>query len=165
MKNPLPFIQKFVQKYFMLILLTIFVIVVVLVLINKPTKTPPAPKPKPTPLTPSLKQPLNFDFSNNIGLSSPKANSSSFYVLESSGDETKPPQSYNNLTPDFLGKHPVTIPVRGTFNIRYNTSTGLVTKSYDYDFMADVIKTNTDGVLEITNIKDNIYFNGKAAPY
>ena len=166
MKNPLPSIQKFVQKYFMLILLTIFVIVVVLVLFNKqppkptpsaPKPTPSAPKPKPTPLTPPLKQPLNFKILN--GMVFPRV----IMYIDSSESSTLWKQSFTE--PDFK-EYPVSIPVGGSFNITYIDSSEPTTKSYNYDTMADVVKTNTDGILFITNdVDDNIIFNGNKAPY
>ncbi len=153
MKNPLPFIQKFVQKYFMLILLTIFVIVVVLVLFNKPTKTP-----APTP--------LKFDFINlivnYIGYNANPRVPVVFSVQDRSGKTT---QQYILLSADIDGtKHPVSIPDGGSFNITYNTPKGPVTKSYNYDTMADVIKTNINGALVINDVYDNILFNAKPAP-
>jgi hypothetical protein len=152
MKNPFPFIQKFVEKHFMLILLTIFVIVVVIVLFNKP---------KPTP------KPLKFDFSNQIvnriGISAKPPVPVVFSIKDSSGKET---QQYNLMTLDITGgKHPVSIPVGGSFNITYNTPKGPVTKSYNYNIMVDVVKTNINGTLIINDVYDNISFNGKPAPY
>jgi hypothetical protein len=148
MKNPLPFIQKFVEKHFMLILLTIFVIVVVIVLFNKKT-------------------PLKFDFSNliknRIGISATQPVPVVFSIKDSSGKET---QQYKLMTFDITrGKHPVSIPVGGSFNITYNTPKGPVTKSYNYNIMADVVKTNINGTLFINDVYDNIIFNGNKAPY
>ena len=147
MKNPLPFIQKFVEKHFMLILLTIFVIVVVLVLFIKP-------KPTPTP------PPLKFDFINlivnYIGTSANPQVPVVFSIKDSSGKET---QQYKLMAASITGeKHSVSIPVGGSFNITYNTPKGTVTKSYNYDIMADVVKISVDNRVLITDFNDNVYF-------
>jgi hypothetical protein len=158
MKNPLPSIQKFVEKHFILILLTIFVIAVVLVLFNKP-KQPKQPPPRPPP------PPLNFTIENGI------LNTLGRYkgrpVVMSIQDSARQPTQWKHVfdKPDGV-QYKATLLPGGSFNITYTISSGdAATKSYGYETMADVVKNSVGGRVVITDYKDNIYFNIKKAPY
>jgi hypothetical protein len=168
MKNPLPSIQKFVEKHFILILLTIFVIAVVLVLFNKPKQPPPpAPPPKPTPPPPppAPPPPLKFTIENGIVnmLGRDKGRPVVMSIQDSSGQPTQ--WKYVFDKPDGVQYNATLLP-GGSFNITYTISSGdAATKSYGYETMADVVKNSVGGRVVITDYNDNIYFNLKKAPY
>lgn len=166
MKNPLPSIQKFVEKHFILILLTIFVIAVVLVLFNKPKqpKQPPPPAPPPPPPAPTP-PPLKFTIENGIVnmLGRDKGRPVVMSIQDSSGQPTQWKYVFDKA--DGV-QYNATLSPGGSFNITYTISSGdAATRSYNYDTMADVVKNSVDGRVVITDYNDNIYFNLKKAPY
>jgi hypothetical protein len=145
----------------------------ILLVLNIKPPPPSSPSSKPSsggsgvilPQTP-LRFSYNSFILNGLGLSNNPQLPVQYYVEDSSGQIDKS-QSFLTLTAENPKTvHNIVLPVGGSFNIEYSTrSNGYTTKSYSYDVMSKILSGSNSSLLLITDMNDEIYFNGIKAPY